>query len=80
MNQKILQFVSLFFQICKTKHLFENVAFKRSTNLTIKLKISLISDLSDKAGFTCFDWFRFGLHNGLMVKREHVFTCDSLNG
>ena len=46
---------------------FENIAFRKSANLTIKQKINTISNLSEKAGFTCFSWFRLNSFIGLKV-------------
>lgn len=56
-----------FFQINKTKRHFENIAFQPSVYRVIKQKIESISNVSDKAGFTCFDWFLLDSHAGLKV-------------
>lgn len=56
--------------INEARRQFENIAFKKSTSLTIKQKINLISDLSDKAGFSCYSWFRLSSFVGLKVSRR----------
>ena len=55
-------------QINKTTRRFENIAFSRLVSKAIKQKIELISNLSDKAGFTCFDWFLLDSHTALKVR------------
>ena len=54
----------------KAKRAFENIAFRKSVNLTIKQKIDSISNLSENAGFTAFDWFRLSSHIGLTASLE----------
>lgn len=54
-------------QIEKAKHQFENIAFRPSVHLTIKQKITTISELDDEAGFYCSDWFHLSSHSGLLV-------------
>ena len=55
-------------QINRTKRRFENIAFHWSTNRTVRQKIESISNLSEKAGFTCFDWFLLDPYTGLKVE------------
>ena len=56
------------FQINNTRRQFENIAFKIPMNVAIKQKIELISNLSEYAGFSCFDWFLLEPRVGLKVK------------
>lgn len=59
------------FQIVKAKHELENLAFNRSINLSNRLKIESISNLSEKVGFQCFDWYilspQHSLHVGVQI-------------
>lgn len=63
----MLKVLCILFKIKKTKRQFENIAFHRSVNMEIKQKIESISELSEKAGFTCFDWFLLDSHTALKV-------------
>ena len=69
------------FSTCKiqrTKREFQNIAFRRSTSLTIKQKIHTISNLSEKAGFYCSDWFPLGsftrLQVGFLFKKTEILA------
>ena len=55
-------------QINRTRRRFETIAFNRSVNCATKQKIESLSELSDFAGFTCFDWFLLDSKTGLKVK------------
>lgn len=59
-----------FGQILKTKRYFENVAFKRSTNLWHRQKIELISNLSKSTGFSCYNWFLLSSNGALTVRTK----------
>ena len=63
--------MGLLFQIDRTKRQFENIAFRGCT-LAIRQKIESISSLSEKAGFTCFDWFLLDVFTGFRVKSFHI--------
>lgn len=63
---------SIHFKITRTKRIFENVAFNWSTSWRNRQKIESISDLNDKAGFTCFDWFLLGSHKGVLLSFELI--------
>lgn len=65
--QSSLPILSFHFQINRTKRRFENIAFHKRVNRVIKQKIESISNLSEKAGFTCFDWFLLDPYTGLKV-------------
>ena len=66
-------------EINRTKRCFENIAFHKSVNRTIKQKIELISSLSGKAGFTCFDWFLLEPFTGLRVRKRFGLTIKPLS-
>lgn len=51
----------------RVKHNLENMAFKRSTKLAIKLKIDSLGNLRDRVGFACFDWFQIGSLRGILA-------------
>lgn len=57
-------------QLKKVKREFENVAFHRSVSTTNRLKLDTISNLSTKAGFSCFDWFLLSTYHGLKISLE----------
>ena len=44
------------------------MAFRNSIGLANKLKIELISNLSEKVGFFCFDWFILNSFTGFKVR------------
>ena len=48
-------------------HSLQNASFRGSTLLTVKFKIDSLGNLGHKVGFSCFDWFRIGPLNGILV-------------
>ena len=55
------------FQIHIVRRRLENIAFRRTVGVLNRQKIESICNLSERASFTCFDWFLLGSHKGLMV-------------
>ena len=60
----------LLFQMNKTKKLFENISFKKSVKLVNLHKIDSISNLSEEAGWTCFNFFKITTEIGLHISLE----------
>ena len=57
-------------EVDRARRAFENIVFHKSINMSNRLKVESISCVSEKIGFTCFDWFHLSPHLSLAVSYQ----------